>query len=211
MLYAIGKFLFYLLTTYALMYELLYLFSLKTMIASNKKFLAVCERLTAASKKRQEIQAKIMDLLKEDLSDKSKDWSKITAKPEPGSAADSINKLRAELKSLKDSKEDGNILGGAIITKLPIIAWFFLGIFTFNWPLYLLLWFFTLVIPSPIGYWAKDYAEPIGSDIKGKVYMGAVWLDSLVDFCFCVLCIINAYHLHIDFAPIIGDWLKHIL
>jgi hypothetical protein len=121
-------------------------------------------------------------------------------------------RLKADPTAIKkeesaQDKEDKSKAIWAFVTKFPLILWLIFGVFTFNWVPFLFMWLTQLVmglITLPV----KKYALPIGSDFKGKAYIAIAWINSVWGFAFCIFIIINAYHLHIDFSPLVANHFK---
>ncbi len=69
-----------------------------------------------------------------------------------------------------------------------ILLWMFIGLFTFQWPAFLLMLLFSALVISPLSKITRF----------GILYTALHWVNSLIGFGFAVFIIINKYHLHIN-------------
>ena len=76
------------------------------------------------------------------------------------------------------------------ILLLPIVIWMFIGLFTFQWQIFLLMLILNLVIIAPLSKLTKF----------SFAYTALHWANSVIGFAFGVFVIINKYHLHIDLS-----------
>lgn len=76
-------------------------------------------------------------------------------------------------------------------SKLISFIWLLMGLFTFQWVLFLSIILFNVIIISPI---SKRYLKNI--NIKG--YTKLHWFNSLIGLLFVLFIIINKFHLHIQ-------------
>ena len=72
---------------------------------------------------------------------------------------------------------------------LIIFLWLFIGLFTFQWDVFLFMLVFNLVIIAPLSRLTR----------YSYVYMAIHWVNSVIGFAFGVFVIINHYHLQISF------------
>ena len=96
------------------------------------------------------------------------------------------------------SDEYKGMLKSKLLFHLPMILWMFLGLFTYNWGLFACFLFFEIFITSPLSRLFK----------YNYVYTFIHWVNSVIGFCFSLLVLINAYHLHIDFSGIIVSFIE---
>lgn len=73
----------------------------------------------------------------------------------------------------------------------------FLGLLSFQWPLFIAWWVFSLLIVYPLSNLTK----------YSVAYTVVHWIASLIGIVWVVFILINAYHLHID----IWDYVKSLL
>lgn len=100
---------------------------------------------------------------------------------------DKHSKLNKGKKWDNYSKEYKDILKSSwsiIIT----VFWLFIGIFTVQWFIFLVVLLFNIIIIAPL---SKIFRYSFA-------YLALHWLNSLLGFAFGLFVIINHYHLHID-------------
>ncbi|MES2593148.1 MAG: hypothetical protein V4608_14800 [Bacteroidota bacterium] len=86
------------------------------------------------------------------------------------------------------SKEQKNGIMTMIILFIFIFGWMFVGLFTFQWQIFLSFLLLQFIIIAPISKLFK----------YSFAYTALHWINSLVAFCFILFTIINSYHLKID-------------
>ncbi len=95
-----------------------------------------------------------------------------------------------------DSSEEKSVVLRAFGV-MSFIFWMFLGLFTFNWALFSAKLILNLVFIAPI-------SKLVGRE--SFAWLVLHWLNSVIGAAFALFVIINAYHLRIDFWPIILNW-----
>lgn len=78
-------------------------------------------------------------------------------------------------------------------TAIPLMLYTILGIFTFQWEVFLVVILFNMLIMYPLNRLTAF----------NWLYIVFNWINSLIGSIFIVFTIINAYQLHINFLPIL--------
>jgi hypothetical protein len=81
---------------------------------------------------------------------------------------------------------------------LYVLFWMLLGLFTFQWQVFLIMIVFNFMIIAPISKIVKD----------SFLYTILHWINSLIGFAFGVFVIVNHYHLKLNLTDIIASYLK---
>lgn len=98
--------------------------------------------------------------------------------------------LNKQIKGLKYSdfnEEQKSYVLGLLISFTFVLGWLFVGLFTFQWQLFLAFLLFQFIVIAPISSLLK----------YSFAYMILHWLNSIVGFLFVIFVIINSYHLKI--------------
>jgi hypothetical protein len=70
----------------------------------------------------------------------------------------------------------------------PIFLWMLLGLFTFQWPVFILFIAFQIIVITPLNTLTR----------YSTAYVVIHWINSLIGFVFAAFVVLNAYHLNID-------------
>lgn len=75
----------------------------------------------------------------------------------------------------------------ALFLKIPMLLWFVVGLFTFQWVLFLCFLAYETIVVRPLSH-----------VMKGNIYAYAAlhWINSVVGFGFLAFIVINKYQLH---------------
>jgi hypothetical protein len=94
------------------------------------------------------------------------------------------------------SSEYKNLLMSKLLPFLIISSWLMIGLFTFNWFMFLviLFWYFGVILPL-----AKIYKT-------GLIYTVIHQFNAFISFIFCLFVMINSYHLKIDMFQWFLTW-----
>ena len=105
-----------------------------------------------------------------------------------------LNKENKKLKWPDYAEEYKSLLKGKIYKFIFIYGWVFVGFFTIQWPIFIGLFLYSLLV-SPILRITRDtYYE---NDLE-DLYLYLHWLSSLFTLCVLIFILVNHYHLHID-------------
>lgn len=77
-----------------------------------------------------------------------------------------------------------------------LILWMFIGLFTFQWDVFLFMILLNLLIIAPLSKLTKF----------NIIYTIIHWINSVIGVAFGLFVIINHYHLKISLYPIVKDW-----
>jgi len=110
-----------------------------------------------------------------------------------------FSKLHDEFKGKKwdDFPEEYKSLLKAKLLSCVVIAWLFIGLFTFQWIAFLAILAFNILIIAPISKLTKF----------SRAYTILHWLNSVVGFMFGLFVIINHYHLKLDLTQLLIDFI----
>jgi hypothetical protein len=114
------------------------------------------------------------------------------------------SKRLLELKNIhkgKDWDDYSKEYKSLVINRSPILfyfLWLFIGMFTFQWPIFLLFLVFNIIIIAPLSEIFKYRLS----------YTILHWFNSILGFGFTLFVILNKYHLHIDTYEAIKLFLK---
>ena len=84
-----------------------------------------------------------------------------------------------------------------ILLQVGLLIYLVLGIFTFQWPLYLAFTIVSMVFIQPVVAQLKDHE---------RSFAAAHFLNSILGFLFILFTILNSYHLKIDFWGVIQSY-----
>jgi len=79
------------------------------------------------------------------------------------------------------------------LSQAYIIVWLFIGLFTYQWIIFLLNLVFSVLVISPL---SKKL-------LHTKLFTPLHWVNSVIGFSFCVFVIVNHYHLKLDINSLI--------
>lgn len=99
-----------------------------------------------------------------------------------------LNKSMRGLKYDNFTQEQKTHLVSILFLLFFIFGWLFIGLFTFQWQLFLAFFVFQIVAIGPISKILK----------YSFAYMMLHWLNSILGLAFILFVIINSYHLKID-------------
>ncbi len=107
-------------------------------------------------------------------------------------------------KELKDKKWDEypdsyKSMIRSNISKVYMLIWLFIGIFTVQWVVFASYFAFNFIIISPM---SKLFL------MKGRGYTTLQWVSSVIGLIFSLFVLINHYHLNIDSNQIIKHFIK---
>lgn len=107
-------------------------------------------------------------------------------------------------KELKDKKWDEypdsyKSMIRSNISKVYMLIWLFIGIFTVQWVVFAFYFAFNFIIISPM---SKLFL------MKGRGYTTLQWVSSVIGLIFSLFVLINHYHLNIDSNQIIKHFIK---
>lgn len=93
--------------------------------------------------------------------------------------------------------DEKSILKNELVKFILIWGWLFVGIFTFQWQVFLAFMVMELFVFSPLIAVSKKVFP---------LYVSIHWINSIIGLLFVLFTIINSYHLKIDINII--DWIK---
>lgn len=96
--------------------------------------------------------------------------------------------LKGETKMDDMSKDDKSLVMTKAFTSLFYLIWLFIGLFTFNWPIFLGYLILIWVVLTPI---AKLTMET-------KMYAVVQWIGGVIGVLFGLFVILNSYHFKMD-------------
>jgi len=97
------------------------------------------------------------------------------------------------------SEEYKNLLIPKIILTVILLPWMFIGLFTFNWFMFLCFLIFIYALVAPINKMTKKVLW---------LYSSVHFISSLVGMSFGVFVILNTYHFKIDVWTLFQQWIK---
>ena len=103
-------------------------------------------------------------------------------------------KSKKKLKLGEFTEEDKSLILSKTFTTLFYLLWMLIGLFSFNWLVFLAYLIVGFGIMSPLGLLTRDT----------KFYPLICWVNSCIGLAVGLFVIINSYHLKID----LWEWLK---
>lgn len=100
--------------------------------------------------------------------------------------------LKGVIKADDLSKEDKSLVFGKAFTALFYILWMFIGLFTFNWPVFLAFLIFMWVVLAPLGR----------ITLNTKLYPLISWIGAVIGVIFGLFVILNSYHFKMDIVKL---------
>lgn len=86
------------------------------------------------------------------------------------------------------TKEDKSLVMGKAFTALFYMLWMFIGLFTFNWPAFLMFLILMWVVLAPLGKLTMNT----------KLYPVVNWIGAVIGVIFGLFVILNSYHFKMD-------------
>jgi hypothetical protein len=103
-------------------------------------------------------------------------------------------------------EEFASLLKQKIYKFIFIYGWIFVGFFTIQWPIFVFMFIYSLLISPILRITRDEYYE----DKEHDLYLAIHWSSSLLVLCVLIFILINHYHLHIDVLSWINKmiWLR---
>jgi len=90
------------------------------------------------------------------------------------------------------TKEDKSLVYSKAFTALFYMLWMFIGLFTFNWPAFLVFLIFMWVVLSPLSKLTMNT----------KLYPVVNWIGAVIGVIFGLFVILNSYHFKMDLVKL---------